>query len=93
MLKRAAGTWSAATVQRCYAALRISTRARWLTGSTVSRGAALLCSAEDFNKDALDRHDRAMDGAALLCSAEDFNGDKTANAARRAGRCSAAEQR
>ena len=80
-------------MQRCYAALRISIAVRRDTPTGPSCGAALLCSAEDFNKDALDRHDRAMDGAALLCSAEDFNGDKTANAARRAGRCSAAEQR
>ena len=60
---RAAAWIPACRVQRCYAALRISMRCRQgqhRQGWRVARGAALLCSAEDFNALPLTRWDTAI---------------------------------
>ena len=56
-------------------------------------GAALLCSAEDFNAPRAVSNTLAQLGAALLCSAEDFNTLPPAYSPQPPPWCSAAMQR
>ena len=60
-------------MQRCVAALRISTASSGYAPDSTRTIAALLSSAEDFNLSELEKADPRFPGAALLSSAEDFN--------------------